>query len=604
MLLLGACSGGPDAQDGPAPRGLAALLPPVASLDGLGGKGPSALVDSPRDVGDVVAAQLSAGDSNGWVFQSGASHSWVLYRLPAPAGGAPPLAVRVLGSERLWMLVADYATNRWVRPQRLGQTLTQYDLTTLAGPVSPGDFVYVAFVLTESTGGLDDRIRMLSLRYDNETNPPVYYVTTTANGGDDTNPGTKAAPWATLQHAADNVMPGDSVVVLPGGYTGFHLQTGGMAGQPVTFAAQPGVRIVDKNENAENGNGNTADGINIENWDSPPISNVVIEGFEIDGDLFPGVASDPGNNNLRPRTGIRVVGGDGDNFSRNIVIRNNICRNCRMWGILTGFVSDIVIEGNECMGSRVEHGIYHSNSGDRATIRRNVIHNNNGNGIHMNGDINVGSGDGILSDCLVEGNVIYENGASGGSGINCDGVQASVIRNNLLFSNHAGGISLYQIDGGAPAIGNFITNNTILQASDGRWCVNIRDGSTGATLRNNILLSRHSFRGAITIDAASQGGFTSNFNVVIGRFTQDDGESVLDLEQWRIATGQDMNSLVSTPEALFYDPAGMLAEDYLLKPGAPAREAGGVQNAPNLDLRGAARPSGPKFDAGCYEMTP
>ena len=39
--------------------------------------------------------------------------------------------------------------------------------------------------------------------------------------------------------------------------------------------------------------------------------------------------------------------------------------------------------------------------------------------------------DGIISGALVENNVIYNNGLGGGSGINCDGVQNSVIRNNL-----------------------------------------------------------------------------------------------------------------------------------------------------------------------------
>lgn len=601
LLGLAACSGDVDAQGQSAPRGIAGLLPPVATLDSLGGKGTRALVDSAKDVNDAVAAEFSAGGPGGWLFENKPFHSWVLYRLPAPAAAAPPLAIRVLGSERLWMIVADYSTQRWVRPKQLGKTLTQYDLTQLGNPVSPGGFIYVGFVLTQSSGGLDDRIRLLSLRYDSETDPPVYYVAAPEDGGDDGNIGSKDAPWATLQYAADNVMPGDSVVVMPGGYAGFHLQTSGLAGQSITFAAQPGARIVARNAN-------TNDAINIENWDSPPpIGHVVIEGFTLDGDSFPGVleAENPDTTQLRPRTGIRIVGTDGGSFAHDIVVRNNVISNCRMWGILTGHVQDILIEGNECSGSRVEHGIYHSNSGDRATIRGNILHHNRANGLHMNGDISAG-GDGIISDCLVENNVIYQNGTGGGSGINCDGVQSSVIRNNLLFDNHASGISLYQIDAGAPAIGNFITNNTIVQASDGRWCINIRDGSSGATLRNNILMSRHSFRGAINIDAASLPGFTSNFNQVISRFTLDDGNSVISLTAWQTATLQDMNSSVAAPENLFYTPNGVLAEDYLLKPGSPAINTGGAQNSPNFDLRGVPRPQGGpgNFDAGCFEMAP
>ena len=44
--------------------------------------------------------------------------------------------------------------------------------------------------------------------------------------------------------------------------------------------------------------------------------------------------------------------------------------------------------------------------------------------------------------------MIYDNGRGGGSGINCDGVQNSLIRNNLIYNTHASGISLYRIDGG------------------------------------------------------------------------------------------------------------------------------------------------------------
>ena len=53
----------------------------------------------------------------------------------------------------------------------------------------------------------------------------------------------------------------------------------------------------------------------------------------------------------------------------------------------------------------------------------------------------------IISFALVERNIIYENGVGGGSGINCDGVSDSIFRNNLLYNNHASGISLYGIDG-------------------------------------------------------------------------------------------------------------------------------------------------------------
>src|SRR5204863_8725469 len=115
-------------------------------------------------------------------------------------------------------------------------------------------------------------------------------------------------------------------------------------------------------------------------------------------------------------------------------------------------------------------------------------------GIHMNGDRNFTPGDGIISFALVEKNVIYENGAppGGGSGINCDGVSDSVIINNLLYNNHASGISLYAIDGAEGSSRNRVYNNTIVLASD-RPCGINRHAATqgppkpgGDTLKPNI----------------------------------------------------------------------------------------------------------------------
>ncbi len=66
-----------------------------------------------------------------------------------------------------------------------------------------------------------------------------------------------------------------------------------------------------------------------------------------------------------------------------------------------------------------------------------------------------------------EANIIYNNGRTGGSGINGDGVQSSRIDNNLLYDNHASGISLYQIDGGQPSRNNFVAHNTICRPPTG-----------------------------------------------------------------------------------------------------------------------------------------
>ena len=387
--------------------------------------------------------------------------------------------------------------------------------------------------------------------------------------GSDNGGGAAGAPWRTLQHAANVVAPGDQVTVRAGNYAGFYLDTSGTPSAPIEFRAEPGTFITQRNPT-------TPDGINLER-----ASHVVIDGFQVSN---------------MPRAGVRVVGSASD-FAEFVTIRNVRAHDNFKWGILTGHVDDLLIENNHTSGSADEHGIYVSNSGDRPTVRNNTIWGNNGNGIHMNGDLSLG-GDGVISGALVSGNTIFDNGLGGGSGINMDGVQDSRIENNLLYNNHASGISLYRIDGGQPSTGNVVVNNTVHQAANGRWALNIQHGSTDNTVLNNILVSAHPYRGAIDVSASSLPGLVSDYNVVISRFTTNGGDSIMPLAEWQAQTGNDAHSLVASAAALFVDPA---TGDYHLLDTAPARNAGTAALAPAMDLDGLPRPIGDAFDIGAYE---
>jgi hypothetical protein len=395
-----------------------------------------------------------------------------------------------------------------------------------------------------------------------------FYVSTT---GSDSAVGSAAAPWRTLQHAAEAVGPGDRVTVRPGNYAGFYLDTSGTSTSPIEFFAEPGVLVNQPNPVR------TQHGINLEN-----ASHVIIDGFAVTG---------------MQRAGVRSVGVDGDTFASFVTIRNVNSYNNGYWGILTGFVNDLTIENNRTSGSVNEHGIYVSNSGDRPVIRNNVSFSNRANGIHMNGDASLG-GDGIISSAVVVGNRIYDNGLGGGSGINMDGVQNSLIANNLLYNNHSSGISLYRIDGGAGSSGNTVVNNTVHVANNGRWALNVQSGSTNNTARNNILITDHSFRGAIDVSSDSLSGFQSDYNVVISRFTTNGGDTIMTLPQWQATTGNDTHSLVATAANLFVNPA---TGDYHLKTGSPAINVGTALSGQPADIEGRPRPVG-VYDIGAYEF--
>lgn len=401
----------------------------------------------------------------------------------------------------------------------------------------------------------------------------TYYV---SPDGSDTATGTEAAPFRTIQKAASLVDAGDTVVVRAGTYAGFQLgwdfPQSGTATRPIIFKADPGVVIESRNDE-------TADGINLEGS-----SYVVIDGFAVDN----------ASGNI-DRACIRTVSG------RNVTVRNNDVSGCGTWGIFTSHSDYVRIEDNKTSFNNSEpsdnHGIYVSNATVTPVIIGNEIRGNRGAGLHMNGDLSQG-GNGLITGARIERNLIYGNGEKGGSGINCDGVQNSLIRNNLLYGNHASGISLYRIDAAGGARNNVVVNNTIRMASDGRWAVNIKNRSTGNTVSNNVLL-HDGAKGAINIVADSLSGFVSDHNAVTNRFSKDDGESFLTLAQWRNATNQDGSSFVSGPAALFVDAA---ANDYHLSATSPAIDAGSPLGAPNVDLEGNARPFGSAHDIGAYEF--
>src|SRR5437016_3908473 len=65
----------------------------------------------------------------------------------------------------------------------------------------------------------------------------TYYV---ALSGSDSNPGTLAQPWRTIQKAASAMIGGDIALVSPGNYKEYVATTAhGTIGAPITFRANP-----------------------------------------------------------------------------------------------------------------------------------------------------------------------------------------------------------------------------------------------------------------------------------------------------------------------------------------------------------------------------
>ncbi|BCM88966.1 hypothetical protein IAD21_00808 [Abditibacteriota bacterium] len=385
--------------------------------------------------------------------------------------------------------------------------------------------------------------------------------------GNDANAGSAAAPWKTLQKAALTVHAGDTVLINDGTYAGFRMRTSGTSGARIVFQAKTkwGAKVTSVNPN------NDADWITVLS-----ASFITIDGLEVSGSTRAGI-------------GVRTLFDDTGADTQGNIVQNCFCHDNGLPsggahdGIFTGFALNFIAQDNIC-DHNGEHGIYVSNSADNPIVRRNRCSNNRASGIQLNADkgtsIN-GQADGLISNWLVENNVIYGNGTSGGAGVNLDGDINGVCRNNLIYNNGASGIALYGINGAQASNHNLIVNNTIYNPNSTRGAISMLDGANNNVVFNNILISGKG------MDIGAVSGFAHDYNVVSSY----------------VGAAASAHENAASAASLFVAPGS----NFHLVAGSPAIDSGiatfGGGSAPSNDLDLNARPAGAAFDRGCYESS-
>lgn len=400
----------------------------------------------------------------------------------------------------------------------------------------------------------------------------TYYLSPT---GSDSNPGTAASPWRTFQKAASAVRAGDTVIVSDGTYTGgVSIETPGTSGKPIVFKAA-GSHAIIKGSGSER-DAVCIDGYSLGNpWWKGANMYVTIEGLTIQN---------------ATRGGIRI------SCAHHVTVRKCTLTKNGTWGIFTDYSNYSLLEDNECSYSGNEHGIYVSNSSDFPIIRGNRVHHNSASGIQINADPAMEDGDGITTGAVIERNVVYENGRIGGSAINLASVRSSLVQNNLIYNNYAGGIACWA-DGNGPAWGcknNRFTNNTVFfRSTEGRWTISLKEGSSGNQIRNNILCGGHS--GVLEFDdSQSTTGIKMDYNLFYRAgsnavVTWED-EAEYTLAQWQAQYHQDAHSISAAPASVF---VSVSKAHYRLKSGSPCINAGDPAKKFN-------DPNGTRNDMGAY----
>ena len=197
-----------------------------------------------------------------------------------------------------------------------------------------------------------------------------HYVDAVA--GNDTNPGTSAAPWQTIQHAADVLPPGDTAIVNDGVYTGAgNVVTIARSGAPsawlVLRAARPGGAVIDGR------NATSTTGIEITG------SYVRVEGFDVRNTLRYGIDAELGHDVVVSQNVIHDVGRictdskDGivgvDAYDRNLVIERNVIHDIGRLG-----AGEQGCQPTNTYWQNHDHAVYHG-VGDNVVIRNNVFYN-------------------------------------------------------------------------------------------------------------------------------------------------------------------------------------------------------------------------------------
>ncbi len=400
--------------------------------------------------------------------------------------------------------------------------------------------------------------------------------------GADTNDGSSAQPWKTMEavvqggHVGTDVKAGDTVW-LRSGYHGALSINGGTYATPITVAAASGQTPQVSRVSLRNTHGWVVEGLTVSPSFAaspqvgdmalvdPSSSDVVIRHCTLFS--VPDATSFTADDWVTKASSGIFVRGD------RVTVDHNTLRNVRFGISVDG--PNALVEYNTINGFSADglRGL-----GDGGTFQYNVVKNvyvgdaddrNHDDGFQSWSVGTGGVGTGEVKNVTLRGNLIINREdpnqplSNSLQGIGCfDGFFTGwVVENNVVITDHWHGISFYGMKDSR------VVNNTVIDVNDSQpgppWIMvtahKDKRPSENVLVRNNL---------------------ATDYDV--------SGTNVVD----------DHNTTLTALGAYFVDPAKF---DLHLKPDAPAVNAGSGDQAPALDADGIARPQGSAVDLGAYE---
>lgn len=480
-----------------------------------------------------------------------------------------------------------------------------------------------------------------------------YYV---SPSGSDSNTGTLNNPWRTIQKAANTLVAGQSVKILPGTYyEKFAPVNSGTSGAYILYTADPGTVVLDGSGVAMSTD-SKGDGlvqilgksyIKVENL---TLRNASVNCVNISNNSSGTAAAFIEINGLTiqncNKVGIRA------RFANNLVFKNNQINHINYSsGIGVWWSSDVLVDHNtitnahyyhECQGaydealtisasSRFEVryntldnteakpagfctgseklGIDIKESSQNGLVHHNTVNNMNAAGIYVDGWHAGANGTATLNHID-----IYQNTTSNGGGITigceqADGVVEYInIYNNLVLNASFAGIQVRGAWGDGLRKNITIYNNTIYGAlpAGGNGGAGIyvttahlgsNNGDAAVIIRNNISMFYFLSSGGGSVGQIRAG------SAAIAAFIAADHNIVFGPQSCstEFPSCVEVGGRVSANAvSVFNNPGGF---DLHLKTGSPAIDNGIAVNLVLTDFDGSLRPqpAGTAYDIGAYE---
>jgi parallel beta-helix repeat protein len=445
-----------------------------------------------------------------------------------------------------------------------------------------------------------------------------YYV---SPSGDNSNPGSLNKPWQTIQHAVDQVLPGDTIYIQGGTYQeSVRISISGELNRPITL-----MNFNDKPVTIEGGDKPAITG----EADSWVIKNLQLDSaadrtlritasyWKIQKNKIIGSVNFWGNNNTfedNEVDGSQHKGNENgveDNgpSSHHNLIKGNYIHDFSSRGIWSQWLThDDVFESNHVSNMSGEQGICidmdaATNVTYRHVVRGNIVHDCGQTGIELENSY----------ASLIENNFVYNCGLEGITAINYPGCTAggdnnefgdangecrgdilnTIIQQNLIINGgRVGGIVSYD------AAGVKLYNNTVSASAAGFYIKGDAKFSNNWDVQGNIFA--HNTRVQVSVEDPKS-FVADKFNLVY----RPKGNNVYEirranstffsLQNWQDLYKLGEGSIESDP--MFID---LATNNFHLQPDSPAVDSGTNLNI-QMDIEGKPRPAGLNYDMGVYE---